>query len=484
MTALRRVTLSALVALLALPAAAQAADRHSDNMSFVKNLRYEVREDLGQSTPYGTDVEFGTIRNRRYAFAGSELNGLQIVDITTPSQARIVEAYDCAVSQGDTQVFTRGTRTYVTYTNDYERSAQTANSRCYREAAKRQFDVVDARGRSRLGTLIVDVSNPRRPKTVSFVSFPRGSHNMTVHPSGRYLYNSNSDLMGIGGLPAIEVVDITTIAAPKQVATLKLTPFPGLGADSHDITFNEDGTRAYSAALSHGVIIDTTNPAAPTIVREFTDPSINVWHQADPFTIDGREFLIVEDEVAGAAGPGVCPTGGVHVFDISDETRPVKVGYWNIDDPALREPLDTCTAHVFDIHEDAQVMTIAYYMGGVRVVDLSGLADAPLGVGQGDQGLGGAMREVGHYVKSDANAWSAKTPSIEPDCDFYLYADDITRGLDVFRYDAQAAPSTWGGTFTGAARADRQLGGVSLAGLSRSERQQQVLCLLKGARAQ
>ena len=33
---------------------------------------------------------------------------------------------------------------------------------------------------------------------------------------------------------------------------------PGLGTESHDITFNEAGDRAYSAALSQGVIIDTT----------------------------------------------------------------------------------------------------------------------------------------------------------------------------------------------------------------------------------
>src|SRR3712207_7205287 len=35
---------------------------------------------------------------------------------------------------------------------------------------------------------------------------------------------------------------------------------PGLGTESHDISFSKDGTRAYSAALSQGVVIDTTNP--------------------------------------------------------------------------------------------------------------------------------------------------------------------------------------------------------------------------------
>ena len=59
----------------------------------------------------------------------------------------------------------------------------------------------------------------------------------------------------------------------------------------------------------------------------------------------------------------------------------MKVGYWNIDTRRPDRPRvdGTCTAHVFDIHEDEQVMTIAYYNGGVRVVDLSGLAGVALG---------------------------------------------------------------------------------------------------------
>ena len=480
MTALRRMTLIAFAALLTLPSAGLAAEnRHSDNMSFVKNLRYAMPEKYGQSVPYGTDVEFATIKGKRYAFAGSEMNGLQVVDITYPERANFVTTYDCAISQGDTQVFKRRSSTYVTYTNDYEANEVAASSRCYKDSDKR-FDSIDEEGNARLGTMILDVTNPRSPKVVSFVSFPRGSHNMTVHPSGKYLYNSNSDLVIDATLPAIEIVDISNLAKPVQTAAVSLTPLPGLGADSHDITFNEEGTRAYSAAVSHGVILDTTNPANPTVISEFDDEAINVWHQADPVTIAGRDFLLVEDEVAGAAGPAVCPTGGVHVFDISDEKMPVKVGYWNIDDIAARDALDTCTAHVFDIHEDEQIMTIAYYMGGVRVLDLSGLADLPISVGQGETEIPGAIRQIGHYVFTDSNSWSAKTPYIEPDGDFYLYSDDINRGLDIFRFKASAAPSTNAGTFMSAAAAQRS--GLGLPNLTRRSAKKQTggfLCLLK-----
>jgi hypothetical protein len=269
---------------------------------------------------------------------------------------------------------------------------------------------------------------------------------MTVHPSGNFLYNSNSDLI-TSLMPAIEITDISNPSQPVPAGELPLPTRPGLGTESHDITFNADGSRGYSAALSQGAIIDTTSPGAPKLVTSFLDPTINVWHQADPVTIGDREFLVVEDEFAGAIGTGQCPNGGVHVYDITGEKEkaPEKVGYWNIDDVGpTADAEDSCTAHVFDIHEDEQIMTIAFYNGGVRVVDISGLA----GVGLGDTTVTETgMKEIAFFRTGNANSWSAKTPKIEKDGDFYLYGNDINRGLDVYRFEAEAPkskrPGTW-----------------------------------------
>ena len=105
--------------------------------------------------------------------------------------------------------------------------------------------------------------------------------------------------------------------------------------------------------------------------------------------------------------------GGVHVYDITTETNPTKVGYWNIDTVGTTtDAVDgRCTAHVFDIHEEQGLMTIAYYNGGVRVVDLSGLVGISLG---GTQLTGAGMRELAFYRIEGANSWSAKTPGIDP----------------------------------------------------------------------
>src|SRR3712207_5039370 len=169
------------------------------------------------------------------------------------------------------------------------------------------------------------------------------------------MYNSNSDLI-TSIAPAIEIVDISNPRKPALLETeLELTPLPGLGTESHDITFSDDGKRAYSAALSHGVIIDTSNPAEPKIITEWDDETINVWHQADPFSIGGRDFVIAEDEMYGAAAGPHCPSGGVHIYEVTGELEqnPVKVGYWNLGElrPTDSGPTGRCTAHVFDIHE-------------------------------------------------------------------------------------------------------------------------------------
>ncbi len=83
---------SLVLAVLALSAPAAfgqaTAGEHSDNMEFVKNLPYELRN--GATEIVGTDIEFVRIGGRQYALARSYRNGIQIVDITKPREASIV----------------------------------------------------------------------------------------------------------------------------------------------------------------------------------------------------------------------------------------------------------------------------------------------------------------------------------------------------------------------------------------------------------
>jgi hypothetical protein len=410
-------------------------------MSWVANVQY-VPPAPGSTEPvtqYGSDIEFLKVGGREYALAGTTEYGMHIVDITKPTAPVKVATFDCPIYQGDIQVWRKNKRVYASYTADSKFGAAGAASQCGRDLAP-TFATLGIAAADAIGTVIVDLTDPRAPKTVSYLHIPAGSHNMTIHPSGNYLYNSNSDLI-TSTTPTVEVWNVADPAAPVKAHTLNLPFTPtSLGSESHDITFNATGTRAYSAALSQTLVLDTTNPARPTILSKIVDPAVNVAHQADPVTLtksDGtkRDFLVVTDERAGAAGTFECPGGGLHLYDItgSNELAPVKTGAWFIN--KISASAGTCTSHVLRIYPEQELLTIAWYAQGVRVLDISGLADyAGLGtdVAFGD-GVG--LKEVGSYVMPDSDTWSFKTNKINRDGSFYGYGNDLTRGFDVYRYD-------------------------------------------------
>ncbi|MGH3714745.1 MAG: LVIVD repeat-containing protein [Micromonosporaceae bacterium] len=404
-----------------------AATGTGSNMSPVANLQY----DTSGAAQNGSDIEFLRVGIREYALAGTLRKGMQIVDITDPTAPRIAAVYDCKVTQGDIQVWKNGTRILASYTADGTFGTDGANSRCGRDLGLTS---------SAAGTVLVDLTDPTSPKTVSYLPVPRGSHNMTIHPSGRYLYNSNSDLI-TSTAPTITIYDVSSPESPRKVQDYPIPFVPAsLGSESHDITFNADGSRAYSAALSQTLILDTTNPEQPKQVAQIVDPAINVHHQSDPVTMtrpDGtkRDILIITDERAGAAGSVECPGGGLHVYDITGglERSPAKLGTWFI--PVVQpQPGTTCTSHVLRIYPQQRLLTIAWYAQGVRVLDISGLATVtgtPATIGIGD-GVG--MKELGNYVFSDSDTWSFKTNRISADGSFYGYGNDLTRGFDVYRF--------------------------------------------------
>ncbi len=398
------------------------------NMTAVANLQYPQ---TGATSQSGSDIEFGRIGGRDYAFAGTLRNGMQIMDITDPAQPVRVGTYDCRISQGDLQVFPQGSRVLATYTADGTFGAVGAASRC-------GTDLGLVAGSS--GTVIVDVTDPANPTSVGFAPVPRGSHNMTVHPGGSYLYNSNSDLV-TSTAPTITIFDIKDPAHPRKVQDYRTPYLPtSLGSESHDITFNAAGTRAYSAALSQTLVLDTTDVENPVLISQVVDPAVQVVHGADPIGLrraDGtlRELLLVSDEQAGAATGTNCPGGGVHIYDITGalEKAPVKLGTWFIAE--TRPSTATCTAHVFRMHGDQGLFTIAWYDQGVRVVDVAGLADLPTpAVPFVTSGDGNGIKESGSYVFADSNTWSFKTNAIAADGSFFGYGNDLGRGFDVYRF--------------------------------------------------
>ncbi len=408
---------------------ADAATGSSD-LRFVKNIPYTG----------GTDVEFGEFtvtkldangdpicvtdpvtgacvmdgngsvvyetEQRDYAFAGAQGDKIRIVDITDPESATVAATINCSVSQADIQV--REDLGLLVIGVDAN------TSQCGMGGTQ--------------GILIFDVKDPRKPVQLGVYKHARGAHNVTLHPTQPLAYISDSDLNNTG-LGEVPIVDLSNPAAPTLVTTWK----NGHAHSPHDITFNASGTRAYAAAITATDILDMTDPRNPRIISTIYDPSINISHQADP-TPDGK-YLLISDELAGAAAGPACPGGGVHFYDITNEAVPAKAGVFFIPQQGLSvAPPATnglCTAHVFRINPDGKTMTIGWYHGGTRLVDIRD----PRNVGAFEyafsipSGLGGNGNV--------ANSWASKAYK------GYIYSNDRVRGLDIMQYQpAVAAPTT------------------------------------------
>lgn len=429
-------------------------------MTPLANIQYETERLPASSTAperdaaqNGSDIEFVTIDGRDYALAGTLRNGMQIVDVTAPAAPTPTAVYDCRITQGDVQVFRQGERVLATFTADSAIAAAPDAEGTRSELNQARFDaacVTEANelgfelDGSELGTFLVDLTNPAAPKTVGFVEVPKGSHNQTVHPSGDYLYNSNSDLIVNSPLPQITIHDISNPAEPRFVQDFSYPPGqPALGEESHDIFFNGTGTRAYVASLGSTLILDTSDPEDPEIVSQFFDIANSLVHGADLVSLpreDGteRDLLITTDEQNGAAVNATCPGGGLHVYDITGdkEQDPLanKLGTWFIDAMNFAGG-GACTSHVQRYYPDQKLMTIAWYTAGVRVLDISGLAEFEGGPSEVAFGDGVGMTEVGNFVFDDVDTWSFKTNRIERDGSFFGFGNDLGRGLDVYRFD-------------------------------------------------
>ena len=386
---------------------------------------FEVAE-LVTALGRGAEVRVVVLRAEGRGFnAGVDIKEMQapegfdaLIGANRGCFAAFAAVYECAVAQGDVFLFERPDlgRTFVAYSSDVIPAQHDFGSQCHTDNGVEE---------GQYGTFIVDVTDPYHPQSVSFVEFPRGSHQLTIHPDSTWLYSSPSALVQ-AGTGQIDIADLTDPWNPVVVEPLELVT----GLDSHDVIFSDDGTRAYSAALTHTLVIDTTDPGSPEVIGRILDPAINIHHEAHPYTtvdeLTGirHTFLIIVDEFAGAAGNEVCPGGGLHVYDITGhlERAPVKVGAWFVPEvgPAGGAGqgvagLDRCTAHVLQLHPDQELMTIAWYAMGTRVLDLSGLVGLAAGVSEELGSVGTGMREVAYAHFDDGDVWATKTNRIADD---------------------------------------------------------------------
>ena len=193
-----------------------------------------------------------------------------------------------------------------------------------------------------------DVTDCAHPALLSDIEVPGSiGHAGNFTPDGRTYFGTYT----LG--PGVTVLDVSDAAHPKvllQTAAYTV----------HDLSFSDDGNRAYFTQLPLGpnpprnglVIVDVSdiqarrpNPQIRTVSTLLWDDGANA-QQALPVTFGGKPYLIFTDE-RGAKGSGqaakqaACdaglpPHGFARIIDISDETSPKTISklMLEVSDPA------------------------------------------------------------------------------------------------------------------------------------------------------
>lgn len=256
------------------------------------------------------------------------------------------------------------------------------------------------------GVVLLDLADPAHPKIASAFDqeLTGGVHNM---------FATNDHLFAVSGGSKYVIINTEDLSKPTYVSEYRHP-----NARLHDL-WVRDGI-AYSAQGGVGtVIVDVGNGKwggslkNPKLITTFP---INSGHEIYPYvqSSTGKVYLFIGDEEMGrrnrvwegtnyqlstpGGGPppksGIAQTSGgyTHIVDFTDPAKPRKVGRYHLEDYGSH-----------DIIVENDILYQAYYDGGVRIVDVSGMLLGNLY----DQG-----REIAVFKPYDPEGYTANAPFV------------------------------------------------------------------------
>ena len=402
-------------------------DQHSDNIDLLANL--------ARSSPV-TQTDLAFAGNMLYA---GNVQGFRVIDITHPSVPGLVADFRCNGSQSDVSVY----RNLLFQSVDTPQSDGSCASTPTTAAAPGMFE----------GVRIFDVSTPAAPVHLASVRTDCGSHTHTLVPDpdhGRVLIYVSSYPLGTssqgpdckraedgGGHGFVSIVTVplaepTAATVSKYVLDPATEPatYPTQGTTftfraCHDISVFVDLRRAAAACMSEAQLWDISDPAAPKLLWRYDNPAIDpakidLFHSST-FSWDGRVVAFGDESGGGGAPRCADPSDDQgRIWFVDTHTGRQLASY-----KVPRSEAGACTMHNFNfvpVASGRRVLVSSAYTGGTTVIDV----DALLG------GATTAAAEIGYYKPFGANTWSSYWYN------GFVYANDILRGLDVFRVDDDA----------------------------------------------
>jgi choice-of-anchor B domain-containing protein len=265
------------------------------------------------------------------------------------------------------------------------------------------------------GIVVLDLADPAHPTIMAELTdeMTGGIHNVWI--MGDIVYAVND------GTSAMNIIDMSDPANPTHAGRYEIKP-GDTNKSLHDV-WAEDGY-AYLSYWDDGLVIVDVGagthggtPTEPVFVSSIKYPEGNThvaWRNHD--------YVFLGDEIGTSDGM----RGFIHVIDVSDIENPRQVAKYDLPEAG---------AHNVWIEDD--VLYIAYYQGGLRIVDISGTL-------RGDLYRQG--REIGFFrtepaegeglVPNAANAWGPQPFKGS------LFVSDMTSGLWVLKH-ARVRPVTF-----------------------------------------
>jgi hypothetical protein len=364
-------------------------------------------------------------------YAGN-YGGFRIIDVSNPSAPVVLSDYFCVGSQGDVGVWKHRTRTLLFVSVDSRQPSGECN-----KTGPASWE----------GIRIFDVSNPTAPFLIKAIPTDCGSHTHTVVPDlarTRVLIYVSSYLLGApttgpGGTQCgpvhghISVIDVP-LRRPQNAHVVS-EPSTGPGTDGcHDIGVFIPLKIAAAACITEGQIWDISNPVNPVITARILNSTIEIWHSG-AFTYDAA-VAVFGDEEGGAAATHGCttrtPPGSMWFYDTAvlglagppavPTTYPF-LGQYTI--PRPQPGAIVCTAHNYDVVPlpHRYILASAWYQGGTSVVDFTNIASNPA-----------AATEIGYFDAAGTDGAPAALTWSSYWYNGLIYANDIDRGVDIFRY--------------------------------------------------
>ncbi len=261
------------------------------------------------------------------------------------------------------------------------------------------------------GLVVLDVTDAAHPKILSEFtdSLTSGIHNTWFYQHVVYVTND--------GTGALHIIDLSDPKAPKHAGRWE-TGDPN-NRYLHDV-WVQNGIM-YLSYWNDGVqILDVGGlnrggtAEKPVFVSKFAYPignTHNVWRD--------RNYLFIGDEIFGCPQCINGPRGYVHVVDLSDIEHPVEVGKFEVPE-----------AGAHNMWAEDGKLYIAYYQGGLRVVDISGDL-------RGDLYRQG--RQIGYFHTATDKGFTPNSPMAWGPQPYKgnIFVSDMHSGLWVVKLDEQ-----------------------------------------------